>query len=443
MKHHELRAGCAAADITPATGIHMGGYWGRRSGAVDVHDALRAKVLVFEQGGRKAGLSSLDLIGLDAGTVQRIRERIQEEVGISGEAFMVCCSHTHSGPLTLGFRGMGEMDPEYLERVEDEIVRLAGQAVASIQEARLAYRRVPVQTGLNRRRSCHVDAVSGQSSAGPVAPWAHVVRVDAPREQLATLFSHACHPVVLGKSNHSISGDFAGAASRFVEARTQKPALFVNGACGDINPRIINGRFADVEDLGAELGRAVVEGLATAQALEGTDLHYCVEKLQLPLLDPPSQARMQIEELTLRLKAKIVKIARQGGDVWEQMVPQARLAWARDMLELARAGARGRRQVFEIQGLRLGALRLLGMEGEIFVRYQLDLEAKTPLQPTMLCGFANGCIGYVPTADEYERGGYEIEEAYKAYPSVQMIAPESEGLVRASAEAVLRELSAL
>ena len=161
------------------------------------------------------------------------------------------------------------------------------------------------------------------------------------------------------------------------------------------------------------------------------------------MLDPPSQARMQIEELALRLKAKIVKIARQGGDVWEQMVPQARLVWARDMLELARAGARSRRQVFEIQGLRLGALRLLGMEGEIFVRYQLDLEAKTPLQPTMLCGFANGCIGYVPTADEYERGGYEIEEAYKAYPSVQMIAPESEGLVRASAEAVLRELSAL
>ena len=85
---------------------------------------------------------------------------------------------------------------------------------------------------------------------------------------------------------------------------------------------------------------------------------------------------------------------------------------------------------------------LVGMEGEMFVRYQLDLEAESPLPATVLCGYANGCVGYVPTADEYPRGGYEIEEAYKVYPSVQMLAPESEAMIREGAKRLLKEVTA-
>ena len=104
-----------------------------------------------------------------------------------------------------------------------------------------------------------------------------------------------------------------------------------------------------------------------------------------------------------------------------------------------RAGAaRARVQPFEIQALALGELVLLGMEGELFARYQLDLEAAHG--PAVLCGFANGCIGYVPTADEYARGGYEIDLAYKVYPSVQMIAPASESLIRQRAAALIAKV---
>ena len=80
----------------------------------------------------------------------------------------------------------------------------------------------------------------------------------------------------------------------------------------------------------------------------------------------------------------------------------------------------------------------------MFVRYQLELEEASPRPMTVLCGYANGCIGYVPTADEYQRGGYEVgtpydfsldagAEAYKVYPSVQMIGPESEDIIRSGA----------
>jgi neutral ceramidase len=436
MAHGELQAGCATADITPAPGIHMGGYWGRWCGAVDVHDALEAKVLVFAQGGQKAGLVGLDLVALEAATVERIRRRIQEEVGIAAEAIMICCSHTHAGPLTIPFRGMGEVDPLYLQKVEDVVVQLVIRASDSLQGVQLAYRKVPVQVGFNRRWGHQKNG-----SDGAVAPYAHVVRIDGGEGQLATLFSHACHPVVLGSANHRISGDFAGAASRYIETRTQKPALFINGACGDINPRLTNGDFAAVEEIGAELGQAVMGGLDTAEALDAAGFHYRRETVRLPFLDPPSTARLQFDQLLLQAKMWMKKRTKDGGDLWKLRVPQAYLDWTRAMLSMARSGDGDGFQAFEIQGLRIGSLILLGMEGEIFVRYQLDLEMLAPRHVTMLCGFANGCIGYVPTADEYVHGNYEVETAYKVYPSVQMIAPESEALIRGKAEAVLAELS--
>ena len=109
------------------------------------------------------------------------------------------------------------------------------------------------------------------------------------------------------------------------------------------------------------------------------------------------------------------------------------------MCKWVRAGAvRTRVQSFEMQALALGELVLLGLEGEIFVCYQLDLEAAHG--PAVLCGLANGCIGYVPTADEYVRGGYEIDLAYKVYPSVQMIAPASETLIRQQAAALIAKV---
>ncbi|MBM3278947.1 MAG: hypothetical protein FJY95_12825 [Candidatus Handelsmanbacteria bacterium] len=421
--------GCASADITPPAGIHMGGYWGRTSGAVGVCDPLLAKVLVCAWGPARVALVSLDLVGLDAQRVAQIRRRLEAGAGIPAGAAMVCCSHTHAGPLSMSFRGMGEQDFSYLDRVEEAVVEAGERATAQLTPASLAYARVPACLGINRRQLREGHMVIGQNPGGPVAEYAHVLKIG----EAATLFSHACHPVILGNGNHQLSAEFPGAAARIIEARTGRPALFVNGACADINPRLAHGGFDKVDQAGAELAGAVLGGLKTAAAVEGEGLAWASERMPLPLMDPPGRMQAELERLALQLKAELRRLTKGTGDVWAQRAPRARLEWAEATLELARRGVRGQVQPFEIQALRLGGALLLGMEGEIFVRYQLDLEPASPLQPAILCGYANGCIGYVPTADEYPCGGYEVDEAYKVYPSVQMIGPEAEGLVRAAA----------
>ena len=242
--------------------------------------------------------------------------------------------------------------------------------------------------------------------------------------------THACHPVVLGHDNLQISGDFAGAAVRHIEEQTGDKALFVNGACGDVNPRITGGSFADVEALGQALGRAVIEGRDAATPLDVSALRWAHERLDLPLQPPPTRWRAEVEKFKWHLRARLA---------WGGEAVKAQLEWAVAMRKWVRAGAeRVRVQPFEIQALALGKLVLLGVEGELFARYQLDLEDAH--ESAVLCGFANGCIGYVPTADEYAHGGYEIDLAYKFYPSVQMIAPTSESLIRQRAAALIAKV---
>lgn len=416
-----LHLGAAAADITPPVGIPMGGYWGRRSGATHIRDRLMAKALVCSQGTARVALVAVDLVGLDAEAVRGIREKIGRATGIESGAIMVCASHTHAGPLTFPFRGMGRIDGGYLEQVADAVVEVVVAAAADSRPGRLYYARPQVQIGRNRR---------SQSVKGEVVPYAHVLRFAAECGTETTLFSYACHPVVLGRDNHQISADFPGAAARCIEAETEGLALYVNGACGDINPRIANGSFADVECLGQELGRAVLEGRAAAAPLEASAISWAHERLDLPLQPLPPRWRAEVEKFKGHLRARLA----QGSEI-----SKAQLEWAEAMCKWVRVGAgRARVQPFEMQALALGELVLLGVEGELFARYQLDLE--TAHGPAILCGFANGCIGYVPTADEYARGGYEIDLAYKFYPSVQMIAPASESLIRQRAAALIAKV---
>ena len=256
-----LHFGAAAADITPPVGIAMGGYWGRRSGATHIRDRLMAKALVCGLGSAHVALVAVDLVGLDAAVVRAIRERVTCATGIEVMAVMICASHTHSGPLTFPFRGMGRMDSRYSEQVVDAVVEVVIAAAADSRPGRLYYARPQVQIARNRRP---------QSVKGEVVPYAHVLRFAAECGAEATIFSYACHPVVLGRDNHQISADFPGASARCIEAATGGLALFVNGACGDVNPRIANGSFADVDRLGEELGRAVLEGRAEATPVDAS-----------------------------------------------------------------------------------------------------------------------------------------------------------------------------
>ena len=51
-------------------------------------------------------------------------------------------------------------------------------------------------------------------------------------------------------------------------------------------------------------------------------------------------------------------------------------------------------------------LAFVGMPGEIFVDFQLDLKSRSPINDTFLLGYCNGYLAYFPTIKAAAEGGY-------------------------------------
>jgi hypothetical protein len=73
---------------------------------------------------------------------------------------------------------------------------------------------------------------------------------------------------------------------------------------------------------------------------------------------------------------------------------------------------------------------IVAMAGEVFVQIGQEVVRRSLFAHTVALGFSNGVLGYVPTAEAYPLGGYEVDDAYRYYGTL-MIAPESEALIYA------------
>ena len=76
-----------------------------------------------------------------------------------------------------------------------------------------------------------------------------------------------------------------------------------------------------------------------------------------------------------------------------------------------RAEVLGGRATFplEVHGTRIGPLAFIGVPLEPFIELGLAVEAASPFARTFVSGYTNGYRNYLPTAAEWQRGGYEVD----------------------------------
>jgi hypothetical protein len=64
-----------------------------------------------------------------------------------------------------------------------------------------------------------------------------------------------------------------------------------------------------------------------------------------------------------------------------------------------------------VMALRLGGLGIVGLPGEIFVEYGLQIKERSPFAKTMTVELANDFVGYCPTDRALGEGSYETRLA--------------------------------
>lgn len=435
----DLQAGVSTVNITPPVGISMCGFGSRDNPAQAIHDDLYARVLVLQTEATSLVIVTADVISFAPDLVTRIRQDITTQTQIPGEHVLLNGSHSHSGPTVMSFRCMGVRDTIYEDVMCRKIVGAVKMAIQNLQPAQISHGRAPVRIAYNRRENRDGRIVLGHHPTGPEAPWVDVLRVnDLSGEPFGLLYATASHPVNLHGLN--ISAEFPGYAAQFIQHNQPNiTPLFAQACCGDINCAPKGDTFEAVQALGTRLGAA-----ALTACLDATPITHNTLQVQTTTI-PLAQIKPNIDEATHALEKAQSELeqARQDKTITPYYLQQRYegfVGWAEDYLKMAQLSGDVPTQAFEIQTFQIGNVALVAYPGEMFVDYQLTLDQESPFDHTMTVAYSNGCIGYVPTADAYPQGGYEIEQAFKYYGTL-MITPDCEDQIKTSTIANLKKLT--
>lgn len=421
-----MKCGTSQVCITPPVGVELCGYAARVQPSVGVHDDLYVRGLFLEEGREKLLWLHADLIGYDGFWVRGLRQRLTAELDLEERQILVSATHTHAGPVTMTtLRETGDVDAAYMSGLADHFVSAARAAAAQ-----------PVETTLNFGESaCYLAAdrraISPRSHMDPALPVLSWRSTDG--AHAAILANYAMHNTALGPDNRHISGDAGGLAAAHIRARLPgaPTVLFTNGGCGNINPPAQTPDYRVTQQFGRRLGGSAVY---TAE----TDLLPCTDatlasalttvKLPYATLTPDEVAR----EYQRALAECVPEL------LFWQRARRAYDRWQAETLAALAAGQAPTEVEVDLQIVKIGPASFVAISAEVFSRMATDLRAAFGPR-TYVVGYANGDIGYLPPAEVYAEGGYEVDMAYKFYGSNFMVAAGGFELLRDRALALLRE----
>jgi hypothetical protein len=213
----------------------------------------------------------------------------------------------------------------------------------------------------------------------------------------------------------------------FIENNLGIPALFVNGACGDINPldklthmrmkkneNIYDrgtGSFEEAKRLGTMIGAEAIKVFLNVEQSEVDFKLKVVNKIvNIPLEDLPSleEVKKNLEEN----KKTFEKLIAEKNISQSYRVAMA-IRQAQEIIKCLKCGHNFRST--EIQILGMGDILLVGLPGEIFVEIGLNIKRKSGFKHTFICELSNDYIGYVPTKEAFQEPGYEVGVAKRHY----------------------------
>ncbi len=443
------RIGVARRDITPPVGIYARN-WGaaKHDAATGIHRPLTLTALTLQT---DANSPPLVLVDTDLGwwrsleTERAFSQRVLQALGLDASRFLFCLSHTHSAPPLAepdpGWKG-GELLPAYLRTVEQTTIAAVKDALRTAKAATLDWH--TGRCGLASNRDLpdpeKPRVVCGFNPSADADDTLLAGRVtDSAGTIIATIVNYACHPTTLAWDNSLISPDFVGAMRETIEANTgHAPALFLQGASGDLAPRCqYIGDPAVADKHGRQLGFATLVTLADMEP-PGTRLEYAgvVESgaplatwkraphrtsnvltaihstVDLPLKDLPSADELERQRVACTDRAL-----------------EERLRRKRD---IRRALGDGKTFAMPFWVWRIGDAILAGSMTEAYSWMQQHLRERFPDRPIVYLNLVNGSIGYLPPAELYAADLYQVWQTPFARGSLETLANAFESAIRTS-----------
>ena len=476
----ELSAGVARRVINPPIGMERPGIRLFADPIQAIESDLTATVLVLSADDRRLAMVACDLCAVARTTVERIRQVVAQRVGTDPSQVLFNESHTHSGPALPGFTPATGAQAALESAYQADLLRwaeeAATEAAAALRPARIGAGWGECAIGAYRRErrsdgSYHLAEVPD----APTDPAVGVVRVDHhDGTPIAIVFSYGCHPVTMGPHSHVASSDYPGAARAVVEGTLGGTAMFLQACGGNINPITGIGAEVDCRDnknrIGAMLGGEVVKVAAGIRTNVTRGERQPIDTLASISVWPwqpvagDSCQRFAVGERTVALDyvelpslAKATAIqerwhgqleqALAGGHRWDLSIAKKFAHWA-DVLVAAVERGDPTLDV-AVQAIRVNDIALVAVGAELFFETGIAVRAASPVAHTQVIGYSNACLSYLPRAEDYPEGGWDVDTQYavpdlffQSYNLPVALDPGSEARIVAAAEELLTAIGA-
>jgi len=395
-----LKVGVAKEIITPKLGGLFLGY-GSPKGSTAVHDDLTVTALIVESGESKALLMSVTVCLIANDLIATLQELCGEAAGVPVTHVIVAATHTHSGPVTASFDH--EKDNEYCEEILiPQCVAAAKAAAKTMKSATVGVATTESKVGINRRQIFANDSVGlGQNPWGLYDSEMTVVSFKGEDgKPIANMIHCSAHCTAIG-INTEVSRDWAGPMIDRLEKESGAITLFLNGLCGDLSPRIPNGRctgdMSQAMEVGALAGLDAVRAYKDIRTYRDEKVSVATGVVRLPHapLIPLEEARSELAKLEsgqdTRFSKKNMRVLRENIEAHER-------------------GATGESFFTYNQVLvKIGSIVLVPVPFEASTEISLRLRDYSKFGHTLALGNANGANSYLPTRDQIVRGGYEVD----------------------------------
>ncbi|MBN2314511.1 MAG: neutral/alkaline non-lysosomal ceramidase N-terminal domain-containing protein [Sedimentisphaerales bacterium] len=383
-----LKVGVGKTDITPNEPMRLYGYSSRKAPYIGIYDPLFCRSVVFDDGQTQAAIISLDSGTIPLGHwLQTIRTHLAEKYGI--DYVFLAATHSHAAP----YLGTHDKPIPWNETIAGKIYKSVQMALTKMQNARFSIGAGEVDITYDRRVVNDDGSVTmlwqnhDRKPTKPVDQRIHVLHIrNTDEEPIATLVHYACHPVISGSRNNRVSAEIPGAVCMYVNKAIEGECIFLQGACGDINPYLAGYLQEDVsayETLQKEsekVAREVIHIVHRATPVEQDDwaIHYQQKKVSFGLRHPVSDKRMK--------------------DLLNGFFSDEGLEYFLKTDQTLQAN---------VTLLMLGKeIAWAGFPGEFFDDFQVDLRRRSPVTNTFFVGYCNGMYSYFPTIEAAAEGGY-------------------------------------
>lgn len=423
-----FRAGAATSNITPPLGSGIVGGWSAPP-ATHIHDDLHARCLVLDDSSTKLVFVVVDSVSVNREVYDEAKRSIQAATGIPVENMMMSATHTHSASSARGENAMAVGQPfdDYQRFLARRISDGVRRAVNNLEPARIGWGTGKVPQHVFNRRWILKDGqkapnpfggediavmnpgrYKGQllKPAGPVNPEVYFLSVESaagrPIALLANYWLHYVGGVGAGNISADYFGAFAARMQQLLGADHQDPpfvGILANGPCGDVNnnnygatdPQPRYKPYEKIRIVANDVAQEVLRVRKTIQHRDWVPLKAAAADLTLAMRSPSP-------ETLARARSILANPPAEAND------PLHTAIYARRTMDAAKWPANVN---IVVQTFRIGDLGIAAIPFETFTETGLEIKSRSPFKETFTIELANGGLGYLPTPEQHDLGGYE------------------------------------